>query len=111
MSNVSRGNYYLQKTRKFLENEGYKTEKLETLSGVFVKGKMIWHKKDMLFSDLLAYNEKEFLLIQVKGGNDKGLGINKALENYSKLGVPKFIKKVVVVWRPRIRQPEWHEVE
>ena len=105
-SNVSKGNYYLKKSKEFLEKEGYNIEKLEKLTGVFIKGKVLWRKNDMLFSDLLAWNKKEVILIQVKGGEK--VQYKKAIENYKKLKIP--LKKVVMVWRPRIRIPEWIEV-
>lgn len=105
MSNVSRGNYYANKSKEFLKAEGYNVEKLEKLTGMFIKGKMLWRKNDMLFSDLLAWNEKEVILIQVKGGAK--VNYNQAIKNYKKLKIP--LKKVVMLWRPRIKTPEWIE--
>jgi len=105
MSNVSKGNYYLSKSKKFLENEGYNIEKLEKLTGFFKNGSMIWRKSDMLSSDLLAWNEKEVILIQVKGGAK--VSYNQAIKNYKKLKIP--LKKVVMLWRPRVKTPEWIE--
>jgi hypothetical protein len=110
MSNVSRGSYYYTKSKKFLEAEGYHVEKLEKLISYFAKGKMNWSKTDCLFSDLMAFNEEEFMLVQVKGGICE-LKIKKATENYQSLRTPNFIKKVIMVWRPRVKVPELIEID
>lgn len=108
-SNVARGSYYYTKSKKFLEEEGYHVEKLEKLTGYFSNGQMKWSKNDCLFSDLMAFNEEEFWLVQVKGGTGE-LKIKKATENYQSLRTPSFIKKVIMVWRPRVKVPELIEI-
>lgn len=112
MSTVSKGNYYYDKTKKLLIQDGFTVEKLEKMVSYFnVKtGMRGWNKSDLMSSDCLAYNEEEFILIQNKGGAGD-LKIPKAIENYEKLKVPSFIKKKIFIWRPRVKVPEVIEVE
>jgi len=109
-STVARGNYYLNKTIKFFKEEGYECEKLEKLTGTWIGDRMIWKKNDLLYSDMLAYGNGEFILIQVKGGSK--VNFNSAVKNYGKLQkkLPSCIKLMVVVWRPRVRMPEVIEI-
>ncbi len=110
MSNVSRGNYYLNKTIEFLEEEGYRVAKLERLNGLFIKDKktgqsrMLWQKKDIWGSDCMAMNDKHLVFVQVKGGD---MSLKKeAIVNFDNLIVPPNVEKWIVIWRPRVKVPE-----
>lgn len=109
MTTTSKGNYYLAKTTKLLQDEGYTVEKLEKYTSFFKDGRSFWKKSDMMFSDCLAYNADEIMFVQVKGG-ESNLHIPKAVENYKKLKLPKIVRKVIHVWRPRVKHPEVIEV-
>lgn len=126
---MTKGNYYKRKTKDFFVKQGYVVEYMEKLqrivttltseligisitSGEDKKGKekkqkLIWVKKDLFASDLLAIGNGEVIFIQVKSGNKTtGINIKKAVEEFNRYPFPDFVKRYIVVWRERQRDPE-----
>jgi len=122
---MNRGNYYKRKTKEFMEKEGYFCEYLEKLQRVYTtkkvkdkkgkeikKGKIIYIKKDIFASDILCLGNGNIIFIQVKSGKkDTGINIKKAYEEFNKYPFPEYVKRWIVVWRERAREPEIIEVE
>ena len=108
-SSTSRGNYYKRKTKKWFEDKGYTVELTEFVCGRMIgKGKVIYQKIDVLASDGMAYNEDEFILWNSKHtitGDISGVK-HKGLKEYREIKVPPFIEKQVIIWQPRIKQPD-----
>ncbi|MCM8767940.1 MAG: hypothetical protein NC921_04060 [Candidatus Omnitrophica bacterium] len=99
---VKKGNRYKYKTKKYFENLGYNVEFLETYI-VYKRGdSLVYKHKDILYSDLIVYNENEVMLVQVKV-NKKNIA--EARKNYDKLKLPSCIKKLIVVWIPGLDKP------
>lgn len=107
-STVKRGNYYKDKTRKWFKKKGYTVELTEFTAVRFVgKGKQIFVKKDILASDGIAYNEHEFIIWNSKHTTTGSIANEKSSgkKDYEKIKVPKFIKKQLIIWQPRIKEP------
>jgi len=100
---IQRGNYYRLKTKKWFEKEGYLVENLEKSQRIFTKKGVIFIKKDIWGSDLIAKNNKEIIFIQVKSNRTD---INKGIKEIEGTVWPEFIKRVIVIWEPRAREPE-----
>jgi len=108
MSKISKGNYYRLKTKKWLEADGYLVETLEKLQRIFVKGQVFFAKKDIWGGDLVAKNNKEIIWIQCKTNK---VDINKGLKELNATIWPSFVKRWVVIWPLRAREPEVVEIK
>lgn len=91
-SNVSKGNYYKRKTREWYKKQGYNVVLTEFAYSLKFGERTIWKKFDLLGSDGIAWNDKEFILW------------NSKATTYEKHGLPDFLIKQVVVWLPK-KQP------
>ena len=69
---------------------------------------IIFIKRDLFASDLLAMNEEKIIFIQSKLGKKN---IADAFKKYKELKTPTGVKKWIVVWEIRVREPEIIEVE
>jgi len=98
MSNVSKGNYYKAKTKKWFLSQGYQCDYLEKMMWIKTKKGMLPIKRDLFFSDGLAMNEKEIIFWQSKLGR---ANIADARNKYLSLKTPKGVKKCIVVWEVR----------
>lgn len=108
----NRGNYYKYKTKKWFEKQGYCCDYLEKLQRVYSNGQLIYVKRDLFASDILAFNQNEIIFCQVKSGKkDTGINIKKAIEEFSKYPFPKFVKKWIVLWRERQQEPDIIDVD
>ena len=108
---MAKGNYYKYKTKKFFEEQGYSVDFLERTYRVYAKGKLIPVKKDVFASDVLAMGNGEIIFVQVKGGKSTtGINIKKAIEEFNKYPFPDYVKRIIVIWRERAREPELLEV-
>ena len=108
MSNVSKGNYYLNKFKKFLEADGWRVEKLEKNYRIFTKGKIIFVKKDLWGADLIAVKGEEEMWVQWK--TNKG-DIAKGLKELANYPMPSRVKQCVATWAAKAKEPEIIEVE
>jgi len=99
------GNYYVAKTIKFLEEDGYHVARLETNHMVFVGGRQIWVKKDIFGSDLMAISCEKLIFVQVKSSTDGKFDINKVKKEWSKWEKcwPPFSERWLFLWEPRKR--------
>ena len=105
---MNKGNYYKTKTANWLRADGYTVEYLEKLQRIVTKeGKVIYVKRDLLESDGLAVNEEEFILWNSTTKEHAA----EHVKRYAKLKLPPFIKKWVVIWEKRVREPEIIEVD
>lgn len=103
-----KGNYYKYKTKKFFEKEGYICEYLERLQRIYKNGKVIYIKKDTFGADIIAMNENEICFIQSKLGKKN---IDKGIKEFQKYPYPKFVRRILVVWEKKKREPEIIEWE
>ena len=96
-STRAQGNYYLNRTRKYYEARGWKTEKLEVAIPFFIKGRAIFSRKDLLGADLFIWKEKECALVQVKSMDDpKYISKHRSEAKSEFLDVP--LNKIIVLW-------------
>jgi len=105
MNTITKGNRYKYKTKKWLENQGFKVEYSEMVRYYFDKNKnrMIPIKKDLFFSDIIAVRSDLVAFVQVKV-NRRNLSPAKAL--LGALAVPKNVEKWIVVWTPMKNEPD-----
>jgi hypothetical protein len=94
-SNVSRGAYYKNKTRKWLEAAGWQVGDLERVA--YVGPKRIPVKRDQFASDLLAVSGRRILFVQVKSGAEKGT-FQKARRAFAAFTFPPFAGRLVIAW-------------
>tara|TARA_R100000687_G_C6320916_1_gene104955 strand:+ start:42 stop:503 length:462 start_codon:yes stop_codon:yes gene_type:complete len=110
-----KGRYYLLKTRDYLKNLGYEVDIVEKTQRIVTKddkGKqfVLFQKKDLWGADLVARNREELIWVQVKSNKgDIGRGIKQLSEdeNWPDSDV---VKRWVMCWEPRVREPEIVEV-
>ena len=108
-SSSQKGNYYKLKTKKWFEAKGFEVEYLEKLQRIFAKDKVIWIKRDLFASDMLALKKPdEIIFCQVKLGKSNIAG---AYKEFAKHQFPDCVKLWIVVWTPRVKEPEIVEVE
>lgn len=71
-------------------------------------GRMIFKKKDILASDGIAYNKNEFILWNSKHTSTGQIYYEKysGKKDYRNIVVPDFIKKQLIIWQPRKKQPD-----
>jgi len=108
MSTSKKGNYYKVKTANYFRNDGYVVEYLEKLQHVYVRGKVIYTKRDLLAADGLAVNDNEFILWNAI--SNKG-DIGRHIKRFKEYPCPVFIKRYIVLWTLRCREPELIEVD
>lgn len=109
MSTTSKGNYYKRKTKDWFEKQGYTVEICEFTYAVPIGGgRMIFKKKDILASDGIAYNKNEFILWNSKHTSTGQIYYEKysGKKDYRNIVVPDFIKKQLIIWQPRKKQPD-----
>lgn len=109
VSTVKRGNYYKKKTQKWFEEKGYTVELTEFVCGRPIgDNKIIYMKKDILASDGIAYNEKEFILWNSKHTDTGSISDQKSKgkKAFEEIKTPPFIEKQLIIWQPRVKQPE-----
>lgn len=104
---MKKGNYYKKKTKEWLEKEGFYCEYLEKLQRIYTQGRIIYVKRDLFGSDLLAMNGEKIVFVQVKSGS-KNTGINykKAIEEFKKYPFPNFVDRWIIIWKERQKEPE-----
>jgi len=93
-------------TKDLLEKLGFKCEYLEKSQRIFTKNKLIFIKKDLFASDILAISKEKIIFIQVKGGKKKtGIDIKKAIQEFKKYPFPDCVDRWIVIWREREKEP------
>ena len=110
---ANKGNYYKLKTRDWLRAKGYHVELMERQQRVTVEDKktrafkVVWIRKDILGADLIAVNDIETILVGSVLGKQNIARNLKKFKEYPSGGM----KRWLVVWEPRIKEPELVEVE
>ena len=107
MNSNKKGNYYKQKTKKWLEVKGFQTCYLEHARMIFIKGKPVFFKKDEFASDILAVSRKQIIFVQVKLTSHNR---STAIKEFGKFQFPDFVDKWIIVWNRGARHPEIIEV-
>jgi len=107
---VNKGQYYKIKTKEYLVKKGYQVEYLEKLQRIYIpeKKQVLFTKKDIFGADLVAMNENEIIFVNSKTGKSN---ISTGIKEFMKFRYPKFVKRWLVVWTPKIREPEIVEVQ
>jgi len=110
-SNKQKGDYYRRKTKLMFEKRGFYVETTEKLQRCFINGKVLFLKKDICGSDLMAMDGKSLLFIQVKAST-KGLAskMKEAEKEFAKYPYPNFVSKVIVGWDLSEHRPQPIEI-
>ena len=103
MNKIARGNYYRKKTADWFKKEGYDVEIIEKNQRIWTPKGVIFIKRDLWGADLCAKNEEEIIFIQCKTNR---VDINKGIAELNETRWPQTVKKVVVIWELRAREPE-----
>jgi hypothetical protein len=115
------GNFYKSKTREWFRKNGYACEYTEVLQGIYIpsktpgeKGRILYRKKDLFGSDGIAMNGKEIIFWNSKGtsmNEPKSSNLYKGAREMQKYPFPDFVRRVLVVWKPRSKEPDIIKVE
>jgi len=100
MNRTRKGDYYRNRTRDWLEQEGWTVAKLEHRQRLFTKTGVIFRASDIWGSDLVAINGEDIVFVQVKS-NEKHLAQGE--KELKKWPFPKSVKLWVVRWPPSRR--------
>jgi Holliday junction resolvase-like predicted endonuclease len=98
LNTYAKGQRSKYKTKKYLEERGYKCE----YSEFFLSRGHIKIKKDLFFSDIIATRKDRVLFVQVKSNKNH---VKQAVADYQQLQLPANCYKIVVLWLPRIKKP------
>lgn len=111
-SNASRGAAAKSKTKKWLEARGYQVAYLEVVRFIWRPvGPPLPVKRDQFGSDLLAMNAEQIIFVQVKSGQSaEGGTFPQARREFAKHIYPSHVRRVIVAWPFRARQPRVMEV-
>ena len=104
-SSVKKGNYYKVKTKEYFIEKGYVVEYLEKYQSIFIpKTKKVFHiKKDLFASDILAMNGEDIIFINSVLGKEH---LAEHIREFQKYPFPKFVKRWIVAWTPRVKEPD-----
>ena len=100
MNRRAKGNRHETKTVEWFRKRGYDAEKCRVPGGRF-------GKVDLFGADVVAKNEEEICFVQVKA--NKG-HIASGVRALSAGMWPAFVRRIVVHWPLRAREPEIREV-
>lgn len=114
MNAVKKGNYYKRRTKDYYEKLGYSVQLTEFTCSLAIKGRNIFRKIDIFGSDGIAMDGKEIIFWNSKATDDfVENGVEKMKSagkiEFAKYPFPPFVKKQVVVWKPR-EEPEVFDV-
>jgi hypothetical protein len=106
-STTSTGNYYKNRTKKYLESKGYTVQLTEFLTTRIIgPGKFIYVKKDVFGSDGIAMNGEEIIFWNSKAttkerGHTFDVHKYQGKTEFSKYPFPVFVKRKLYIWVPR----------
>lgn len=100
---TSKGDYYKYKTKKWFEKKGYFSDYLEKRQRIYIQGKVMFIKRDIVGSDGLAMNGEHLVFWQCKLNK---ANIDKGIKEFKKYPFPSNVERWVIVWTPRAREPE-----
>ena len=107
-SKVSRGSYYKKKTQAYYEKLGYETQITEFMCGrQIAPNKIIYVKKDVFSSDGISMNGKEIIFWNSKHTltGDTAMEKWRGSLAFNKHKFPDCVKRQLVIWQPRQKQP------
>jgi len=112
VSKVQKGNYYKRKTKKWLEDKGFTCEYIEQYKRYWneKQNRAGFVKRDLFGSDVLAMNGEQVIFANSVFGIEN---IAEHYKRYMELPFPKdtsIVQRWIVVWQPRVREPEIIEV-
>ena len=116
MNKITKGNYYMTKTKKFYINQGYAVEKIEHINSIFIPEKddkpahTIYIKKDLWGGDLVAVKKDTDEIIWISCKSNPG-DIRDGILELEKSPLPAKVRKIVAYWPLRAREPEITEIE
>ena len=107
-SNVGKGNYYKKKTKDWFLAQGYKCEYLESLRSIWTPKGFLYKKNDLFASDGLAISDTEIIFWNSKGGAKENINqmITEGIKKYQEIHFPHFVKRQIIAWIPRAREPQ-----
>ena len=117
---MSKGQYYKHKTKKWFEDKGYFCDYVERLQRIFItkrrkkgiateqEGRILFRKKDWAGADGIAMNEQEIIFWNSKLGKKN---LAEGLKEFLKYPYPSCVKRWVIVWEKKAREPEIYDVE
>lgn len=104
-ANVTRGNYYRKRAMDDYAKRGYKVVLTEfNIPVAFGKVVKFYRKFDLLGADFMAWNDTEFILVQVKSVLDKkGISTARrnAIKDFAAKELPAHVTKHLSIWLPR----------
>ncbi len=109
-TNSKRGNFYKKKTKQWFLDQGYDCEYVEKYVSRFIPGKGIFHsKKDTFGADGVSMNGQEIIFWNSKAtlnlAREKNGIISKAEAEFKVYKYPLVVKRWVVIWEPRVKNP------
>ena len=105
---ANKGNYYKFKTKRWLRDKGYFCEYLEQNQRIYVKGRVIFIKRDLAGADGFAMDGKDIIFWQTKLNRKN---VAEAVKEFKKYPYPACVQRWIVVWTPRDREPYIEEVQ
>lgn len=103
----TKGDRSKYKTKKYFEKKGYQCAYSEVLRTIvkhnsFTGAKdKIFIKKDTFGSDLIAMNKKEIIFINSTTKEN----VSKKIKKFLEYDFPPFVKRAVVYWEDRAKEP------
>jgi hypothetical protein len=111
-STTQRGNYYKKKTQVWFEKQGYTVQITEFMCGRMVApGKIIYVKRDVFGSDGIAMNGEEIIFWNAKhcstdDKNNIDTQIRQGKKEFASYPFPTTVKRQLVMWQPRKKEPQ-----
>ncbi len=105
-SAVAKGQYWKQRTKKWLEAQGYVVGFLERMLHVQGANGLIPIKRDQFGADLEAKSIEKTLYVQVKGGDTWRSQLAAARQEFVKYPLSASDEQWIVGWPTRAREPE-----
>lgn len=85
------------------------------LQGIFIPNRGMYYRKSDLFgSDGIAMNKDEIIFWNSKATVGDAVAKSKiqhGIDEFNKFPFPKFVKRQLIVWVPKVRQPEVINIE
>lgn len=114
MNRAAKGNYYVMRTKEWLESLGYVVAKLESTKRIMIRDKTngalkpIFTKNDIWGSDLVARNSERIVFVQVKANAGD---ITKGMRQLSEGDWPPHVGRWVIYWPAGRRLEAGPEIE
>jgi len=104
---MNKGNYYKVKTKAWLEEKGYYVDYLEKVTRILKNGRLLTSKRDIVGADGLAMNKTEIIFWNSIYGKQN---LARTIKNFLKYPFPSFVKRWVIIWEKRAKEPIIEEV-